>query len=109
MEDINEKFSGTINENSNMTNSLSSYESTTGTLIFDPWSDPIRIQVNEYPDRIECIYKETSMITYTINPSAPPDVRVFKIIYSCVDGKFHKSERIYGEIVPKTKEYYNFE
>ena len=53
------------------------------------WSGPTRLQVNELNDSIEMIYEETS-----------PEKRYFKIIFSCVDGKWNKSEPIYGKIVP---------
>jgi hypothetical protein len=72
------------------------------------WSTPQRVDVIEYADSIEFIYKETSMLTLSIYPS-PPQERVFKIVYSCVDGKWNKSERIYGKIKPSQEEYYEFE
>jgi hypothetical protein len=81
----------------------------TTTVTLNTWGTPERIQVKEYPDRIEMIYKETSMLTYTIHPSPPPEERVFKIIFSCKDGKWNKSEPIYGEIIPAQEEYYEFE
>jgi len=76
------------------------------TTTFNPWSEPIRIQINEFPDHIEMIYKQTSMISYGWNNS--PEERVFKIIFSCIDGKWNKSEPIYGKIIPKQEEYYDF-
>lgn len=93
-------------------------ETTTGALntkntgttsILNTWSNPVRVEVNEVGESIEMIYKQTSMITYTFYPSPPPEVRVFKIIYSCVDGKWNKSEPIFGKIVPLQDEYYEFE
>ena len=72
------------------------------------WSNPERVDVIEKSDSIEFIYKETSMISYTSFPAPPPQVRVFKIVFSCVDGKWNKSERIYGEIVPAENERYVF-
>jgi hypothetical protein len=73
------------------------------------WSTPQRVDVIEYADCIEFIYKETSMLIFTIYPPPPPEERVFKIVYSCVDGKLNKSEKIYGKIIPSQKEYYEFE
>ena len=82
----------------------------TGTFTsMNTWSSPQRVDVIEYAESIEFIYKETSMITLTMYPSPPPEERVFKIVYSCVDGKWNKSERIYGKIIPSQKEYYEFE
>jgi hypothetical protein len=72
------------------------------------WGFPERVDVIEKGDCIEFIYKETSMITLTVYPSPPPAERVFKVVFSCVDGKWNKSDRIYGEIVEQSDEYYNF-
>lgn len=73
------------------------------------WSTPERVSVDEYDDRIEMIYKQTSMVTLSIYPSPPPEERVYKIIYSCVDGKWNKSEPIFGTINPPTEESYDFD
>lgn len=80
----------------------------TGISTFDKWDIPSLIEVIETEDSIELVYKETSGLTYTIYPPIPPEDRVFKIVFSCKDGKWHKSERIYGKIVPSTKESYTF-
>lgn len=61
---------------------------TSGTTMANLWSSPERVAVNEYSDSIEMIYKETSMVTLTILPYRPPQERVFKIVFSCVDGKW---------------------
>ena len=57
------------------------------------WSAPTRLEVNELIDSIEMIYEETSLITNAL----APEKRYFKIVFSCVDGKWNKSERIYGK------------
>ena len=81
----------------------------TGTTSFlNTWSNPERIAVMECFESIEMIYKQTSMLTYTIYPSPPPEERVFKIVYSCVDGKWNKSEPIFGKIVRATSESFEF-
>ena len=90
---------------SNTTLNLNNVGSTTS---INLWSNPERVDVIEKSDSIEFIYKETSMISYTSFPAPPPQVRVFKIVFSCVDGKWNKSERIYGEIVPAENERYVF-
>lgn len=85
---------------------------TCGTVVtssFNTWSNPERVSVEEVGDTIEMIFIETSMITFAVYPSRPSDRRVYKIIYSCKDGKWNKSERIYGEIIPAQKEDYVFE
>ena len=73
------------------------------------WSAPIRVDIIEFWDKIEMIYKEVSNFTYTIYPSPPPEERIFKIVFSCKDGKWHKSERIYGKIVPARDESWEFD
>lgn len=72
------------------------------------WSHPTRLEVRELSDSIEMIYEETSNVTYTIYPSPPPEKRYFKIVFSCVDGKWNKSERIYGKKI-EHQEYFEFE
>lgn len=73
------------------------YTGTGGTTAGFMWSAPTRLQVNERIDSIEMIYEETSLATLTIHPSPPPQKRYFKIVFSCVDGKWNKSEKIYGK------------
>ncbi len=74
------------------------------------WGYPERVAVNEVGETIEMIYKQTSMITYTGSfPDQRAEERVYKIVYSCKDGKWHKSEPIYGKIVPPQQEQYEFE
>ena len=72
------------------------------------WSNPVRVDMIDRENSVEAIYKETSMITLRTYPSPPPEERVFKIVYSCVDGKWNKSERIYGKIIPAQAEHYEF-
>lgn len=91
-----------------MSNTKLKLNSVGSTTIINPWSNPERVDVIENSDSIEFIYKETSMISYTSFPSPPPQVRIFKIVFSCVNGKWNKSERIYGEIVPAEDERYVF-
>ena len=82
---------------------------TTGTTSFNNWSEPRRVEVNEYADKIEMIYKQTSLIIYCNHlPTTPPEERVFKIVFSCVNGVWNKSERIYGNIIPSQSESYKF-
>ena len=81
----------------------------TASVYYNTWNTPQRINVREAGESIEFIYKEVSMRTLTSYPSPPPEERVFKIVYSCVNGKWNKSERIYGNIIPPQDEYYEFE
>lgn len=71
------------------------------------WTNPTRLEVRELSDSIEMIYEETSLMNFTIYPSPPPEKRYFKIVFSCVDGKWNKSERIYGEKIER-EEYFEF-
>ena len=70
-----------------------------------------QLEVKEVGETIEMIYKETLNTNYTSTIYLTPNFqeRIFKIVYSCVDGKWNKSERIYGKIVPAQEEYYDFD
>ena len=82
---------------------------TTGTFIFNGmWSEPTRMQIIENSDSLEIIYKQTSLLYLSVYPSIPPEQRVFKIVFSCVDGKWNKSDPIYGKIIAAQNEYYGF-
>ena len=63
------------------------------------------IKTIELPGSIELVYKQQSMLA---NNFGPLPSRVYKIVFSCVDGKWHKSEPIFGQIVPAQQEYYDF-
>lgn len=83
----------------------------TGTSVtnFNQWNGPNLIKVEEIGETIEFIYKQTSMIIYTVYPSPSPEERVFKIVFSCKNGKWNKSEPIYGTIIPAKNEDYDFD
>lgn len=81
---------------------------TSGTSTLNTWNTAELISTQEKGETIEMIYKETSMLSLTIHPPIPPEQRVFKIVYSCRDGEWNKSERIYGQIVKSTNESYIF-
>ena len=91
-----------------MSNTKLKLNSVGSTTNINLWSNPERVDVIENSDSIEFIYKEISMISYTSFPAPPPQVRIFKIVFSCVNGEWNKSERIYGEIVPAEDERYIF-
>lgn len=71
--------------------------STSSTTSINQWSEPFHLETNELEDSIEMIYEETSNMILSIYPSRPLEKRHFKIVFSCVDGKWNKSERIYGK------------
>lgn len=75
---------------------------------FNQWGFPSLIKTLEYPDRIELVYKQISNVSYTVHPSSPPEERVYKIVFSCVDGKWNKSDPIFGKIIQPTGESYEF-
>lgn len=84
----------------------------TTTAMLNQWGTPERIEVREVGESIEMVYIEKSLITPTtlsLGLNHSPSERVFKIVYSCVDGKWNKSERIYGKIIPAQNEYYEFD
>lgn len=63
------------------------------------WSPaPVFIRAQEVGESVEFIYKQVGPII----------TEVFKIVYSCVDGKWNKSAPIYGEIIPPQGETYLF-
>ena len=72
------------------------------------WSDPLLIKTQEVGESIELIYKQHSTYSRTGGIAPYNDTRVFKIVYSCVNGKWNKSEPIFGEIIPAHEEYYEF-
>ena len=80
-----------------------------GTSMIDTWGEPERIEVYEDGESIVMIYKQTSNFSPAIWPAQPRQARVFKIVYSCIDGKWNKSEPIYGKIIPMQSESYEFE
>ncbi len=100
--------SGTINGGQSVALGAMSF-GMTGTTVsyFNCWSTPQRISVEEVGDTIEMVFTETSNMSLSMYPP-PPERRVFKIIYSCKEGKWDKSERIYGEIIPAQDEDYVF-
>jgi len=95
------------NEVSFTTNTFSTVTGTTFTTSINNWSTPERLEANEVGETIEMIYKQTLSFSYW--PAPPTEERVFKIVYSCIDGKWDKSEPIYGKIVPAQVEYFEFE
>lgn len=80
-----------------------------GTATMDTWNPPVLVQTSEVGESIELTYRESSNMAYTTFPPQYPPDRVFKIIYSCVAGKWNKSERIYGKIIPEQSEYFEFD
>lgn len=72
------------------------------------WSRPKILETNVFSDRIEIIYKETSLLTLTSWPPQTPE-RIYKIVYSCVEGKWNESAKIYGKIIPAVQERFEFD
>lgn len=72
------------------------------------WNPPIFKEVKEVGESIEMIYTQTSSFSRTGGLPTYHYERAVKIVYSCVDGKWHKSEPIYGKILPPKGECYEF-
>lgn len=77
---------------------------TTTFQVFPQYHTEKMVSFEEFEDRIEMIYTEKS----DLYPPIYPERRVYKIIYSVVDGKWNKSDKIYGEIIPAKEESYEF-
>lgn len=101
-------LSGTIQVHDNYTNSLPNYSCKSTALFNNMCSSPEMVSADEVGDSIEIVYKQESMLYRTGGLPPYNDTRVYKIIYSCVDGKWNKSEPIYGKIIPQQTEYYQF-
>ena len=84
-------------------------ETTSGTTEGTLWTSPEFIKARDTGNSIELIYKQQLMISNLGQFSTQKSERVFKIVYSCVDGKWNKSEPVYGIIIPASAEYYEFE
>ena len=81
------------------------FDQTRKQTMFHSWNEPERVSVTEFLDRIEMVFTETSAASIS---TAAPERRVFKVIFSCVDGKWNKSSRIYGTIQKAVGEKYTF-
>jgi hypothetical protein len=100
-------ISGSSINISSSSNGTTTTTGTTLTISTNNWSIPKRIEVNEVGETIEMIYKQTLSFNYW--PAPPYEERVYKIVYSCIDGKWNKSNPIYGKIIPAQEEYFEFE
>jgi hypothetical protein len=78
------------------------------TSTFQEWNEPIRVDVIDTGNSIEMIYVQTKNNIWNYFPFSH-EKRALKIVYSCVNGMWNKSEPIYGEVIPAQEEYYNFE
>jgi len=110
------KNTGTSTTNNISTVQLTTIDSninfgTSATTGYDEWSNfPTLIKAVEVGETIEFIYKQTSNISYLgIYPQGSPRERVFKIVFSCKNGKWNKSEPIFGVIIPPSDEEYEFD
>lgn len=70
------------------------------------YGEPQLIDTIVKDDSIELVYTETKLWSMSFGDV---EKRVFKIIYSCKEGKWNKSDKIYGEIIPASEERYEFE
>jgi len=74
--------------------------STTSTVKMEQWDIPVFVSAKEVGETIEMIYKQTEKFTTRVMSGGIPDyqTRAVKIIFSCLDGKWNKSEPIYGTV-----------
>ena len=68
-------------------------DTTTGS--FSEWGLPYLIDTIINQDSIELVYRKNSNFTYTDGFGIQPDPNIFKVIYSCQKGKWHKSDKKY--------------
>lgn len=80
---------------SDLNNSINYGESTTASR--DIWSVPFFIKTIDIGDSVEVLYTQQSLFGNK--------KRVFKIVYSYIDGKMNKSEPIYGKIIEQSEDY----
>lgn len=81
------------------------YSGTTAT--FNQWG-PLEFKyATEVGESIEMVYTQTANMCNTFSGSSAQK-RAVKIIYSCIDGKWNKSEPIYGQILSPQPEKYIF-
>lgn len=69
------------------------------------WSEPKLVETIIKSESVELIYTQYTTIFIDWQGS---EHRCFKIIFSCIDGKWNKSKPIYGEIIPANRETYKF-
>ena len=93
-----------------ITTTGSTIGSTIGYYAREEWSEPHLVDVDEGENYLALTYTQSKVSCfYSGSSAAHSDVgsrRVYKIIYSCRGGKRHKSDKIYGRIVPPTNETY---
>ena len=99
------------NSNIVVSGTISNGTSTSTSANINTWSTPELLETRECQESIEMVYKQTSNISYGIHSfmNSHDTERIYKIVYSCVEGKWHKSEPIFGKIVPAQDAYYDFE
>lgn len=89
----------------NTTNMFASFNCTTS---MNSWSTPEIVETLEIGDSVELIYKQWSNVYTDTHSLKHPSERVFKVVYSCIDGKWNKSDPIYGKIIPAGEQCYDF-
>lgn len=79
------------------------------TTSFDRWGKPYLIDTVVLEDSIELIYRQDSNLTYTVNWQIHEDVKIYKIVFSCKNGKWHVSDNIEGKYIHARGETYEFD
>lgn len=95
------------------TKSLSAAATTTGssgTCTWNMYQDPQLMHTYIYEDRVEQIFMQESNMTYTVGiyQSSSPPPRIYKEVYTIVNGKLAKTATIEGSYIPARGESYEF-
>ena len=91
------------------TNTTASGTMTGTTANFNQWSNASFIRSQVVGESVEFIYSQYQLVTFSTGfYNLPAETRVFKIVFSCVNGKWNVSEPIYGKVIPAQEEDYDF-
>ena len=71
------------------------------------YSTPVLIDILEGIESLTLVYKQYPNFTTTVGSFNDP--RIYKVVYSIVDGKWHKSEQIEGTYLAAVDEAYSFD
>ena len=80
---------------------LTGMTTSVGTVHIEEYEEPIQIKTIVHKDNIEIWYTQDKVFinSNSIFPNSPVQ-RLYKIIYSCIDGKWNESSPIFGQIIP---------
>ena len=79
-----------------------------GTVNIDQYGYPKIIDTLVFSDKVEVVYRREPYMSYTSYPPITPEPQIYKIVFSCKNGKWHQSEKIMGRFIPASNEGYQF-